>query len=78
MPKRYFSAEALDSDDFDIPFTHAEGELVYDAKTWDGRWATMTEVSFTNATDGKLGIGYGQKYIRQANGELWLAEEQTA
>lgn len=69
MPQRYLSAEALDVDDFGVPFTHAVGEHVYDAKTHDGPWATMSQISFDVYGVG-LGLGVGQQYERQANGEL--------
>lgn len=74
-PVRYVSAEAMSADDFDVPFTKAEGEIVYDAMTrrpngLPGPWATMTEASFKEHGYGKLGLGLGQKYQRQANGQL--------
>jgi hypothetical protein len=74
-PVRYLSAESMTADDFGIPFTMAEGEIVYDAMTKrpDGRggpWATMTEASFRVHGMGRVGLGIGQKYQRQANGQL--------
>lgn len=67
---RYLSAEKMDKDDFGVPFTKKEGELVYDAKTVHGPWATMTAQSFMSYGVGKLGTGYGQKYKRNEAGEL--------
>lgn len=69
---RYVSAERLDKDDFGVPFTHAQGEVVYDAKTRLGPWATMTATSFHRHTSGSLGVGLGQKYVRDEHGQLWL------
>ena len=69
-PVRYLSAEDMTADDFGDRFTFAEGEIVYDAKTMQGPWATMTEKSFKVHGSGKLGLGLGQKYQRQANGQL--------
>lgn len=76
---RYISAEKMDRDDFQIPFTKKEGEVVYDAAT-EGRggragpWATMTQESFELHGLGRLGLGLGQKYVRNAAGELHKVE----
>lgn len=69
-PQRYLSAEKMKADDFGQAFTMKEGELVYDAKTLQGPWATMTEASYRLYGCGKLGLGHGQCYKRQANGQL--------
>lgn len=71
---RYLSAEKMSKDDFDIPFTNKPGEVIYDAKTKMGPWATMTQASFEKHAFGRLGQGFGQKYIRQENGELHKVE----
>lgn len=73
---RYLSAEKMSKDDFDVPFTMAEGEIIYDAKTKlpNGCWATMTEMSWQFYGAGKLGQGFGQKYRRNAAGELHKVE----
>ena len=71
---RYLSAEAMSKDDFDIPFTKQTGEVIYDAKTKFGPWATMTEASYRTYGVGVLGIGFGQKYIRDEQGHLNLVE----
>jgi hypothetical protein len=71
---RYLSAEKLAHDDFEQPFTGAVGEVVYDAATWMGPWATMTEASFAVYGRGKLGLGLGQKYVRNAEGHLVKVE----
>ena len=74
MSRRYLSAERMSKDDFGIPFTKETGEVVYDAVTQDGRWATMTVASFMLYSKQLLGIGLGQKYTRRENGELHLTE----
>ena len=74
---RYLSAmEKMSKDDFDVPFTMAEGEIIYDAKTnlSNGCWATMTEMSWQFFGAGKLGQGFGQKYRRNVAGELHKVE----
>lgn len=73
-PVRYLSAERMTADDFGDPFTFKEGELVYDAKTKQGPWATMTASNYRMYGLGKLGLGFGQKYQRQANGQLHKVE----
>lgn len=71
---RYYSAEVMHKDDFDIPFTKKPGEVIYDAKTRMGPWATMTQASFDVYGIGVLGIGYGQKYVRDEHGHLNCVE----
>ena len=61
-------------DDYDVAFTMRPGEEVFDAKTRQGPWATMTRRSFDLHSTGILGLGRGQRYVRQANGELHLTE----
>lgn len=74
-PERYVSAERMAADDFGRRFTMKEGEVVYDAMTKHrGQWATMTQTSYKAHGAGKLGTGYGQKYVRQANGQLHKVE----
>ena len=70
---RYLSAEKLAADDFGVPFTGEVGEVVYDAKTHVGSWATMSDTSFL-AHGVRVGTGWGQKYVRQQNGELHKVE----
>ena len=72
---RYLSAEKATKDDFGIPFTGTAGEVVYDARTKMGPWAMMTEQSWKLYGAGLLGVGYGQKYVRNERGELHLMEE---
>lgn len=76
---RYLSAEKMSFDDFGEPFTKQEGEVVYDSATrgHNGRmsqWATMTQKSYDEKGYGKLGLGFGQKYVRNAVGEFHKVE----
>lgn len=75
---RYLSAEKMDADDFGDPFTKKEGEVVYDSATMvagrRGPWATMTQESYNQWGAGRLGTGFGQKYVRNAAGELHKVE----
>lgn len=78
-PVRYLSAENKTEDDFGDPFTMQAGEVVYDAATesqggYKGPWACMTSQSYLMYGYGKLGTGYGQKYVRQENGQLIKVE----
>lgn len=74
--KRYISAEQAAQDDFGDKFTGKKGEVIYDAKTAYGPWAMMTETSWkTHGNPRKaLGLGWGQKYVRNAEGHLIQAE----
>lgn len=71
---RYLSAEKRTHDDFARAFTMKPGEVVYDAATRMGPWATMTEASWKAHGRGVLGLGRGQKYVRNAAGELHKVE----
>jgi hypothetical protein len=72
---RYLTAENMTKDDFGHGFTNQKGEVIYDARTkYRGQWATMTEDSFKIHGHGLLGQGFGQKYVRQENGELHKVE----
>lgn len=76
MTDRYLSAEKMSHDDFGLKFTNETGEVIYDAATkYHGRWATMTQDSYDlHAMPHGLGLGKGQKYVRQENGELHKVE----
>lgn len=72
---RYISAETLSEDDFGDRITFEVGEVIWDAKTQMGPWATMTQKSFNmnahkSVRENGPGTGRGQKYVRQSNGEL--------
>jgi len=71
---RYLSAESLKADDFGHLFTFQRGELVYDAKTVHGPWATMTHDSWLANSTRELGTGRGQCYRRADDGKLYLIE----
>ena len=76
-PVRYLSAENLDQDDFGDAITHYPGEVVWDAKTQMGPWATMTEKSFNqhahkHVRENGGAQGWGQKYVSWDNG--WLVK----
>ena len=78
MADRYLSAEKMSQDDFGEKFTNEPGEVIYDAATKLSCWATMTQKSYDlYARPGGLGIGKGQKYIRQQNGELHKEDDRT-
>jgi len=46
--------------------------VFYDAATIYGPWAFMTETSWVNHGNGRLGLGFGQKYQKQSDGVTWL------
>jgi hypothetical protein len=46
-------------------------KLFFDAKTTQGPWGTLCEECFERHTYGELGLGFGQRYEKQANGK-WL------
>lgn len=66
---RYYSAEKMTKDDFGEPITGQVGEVIYDAKTNQGPWATMTSLSWMQHSR-KIGHGLGQKYVRNEEGHL--------
>lgn len=68
---RYWLSPVPAEDDFNDPII---GDTIYDARTVYGPWALMTPASFSLHTDGRLGTGYGQRYVRQADGR-WLCVE---
>lgn len=76
MTTRFTGAEKLHADDFQIPFTHKEGEIIYDAATKYGPWATMTQESFDRIGRGKLGLGCGQNIAATPRGSCsrWRAD----
>lgn len=74
MAERYISAESMSEDNFGEKFSNTKGEIVYDARTRHGPWATMTQASFEAHGLGRLGTGWGQKYSRASSGELHKVE----
>jgi len=78
MADRYLSAEKMSQDDFGEKFTNEVGEVIYDAAAMNGAWATMTQKSYDlYGRPGGLGLGKGQKYVRQENGELHKEDDRT-
>lgn len=45
----------------------------YDAATKSGPWAIMCRGCFEAVGEGRLGIGYGQKYVKK--GDDWVKEK---
>lgn len=52
------------------------GDTIIDGKTTMGLWALMTPASWAqhSGTEGKLGLGRGQRYVKQPDGK-WLKVE---
>ena len=67
MGKVYWMGDLGETDDFGVVY----GEAMYDGKTVHGPWANMAEKSWRKHGCGKLGMGFGQKYEKQADGK-WL------
>jgi hypothetical protein len=61
------------NDDFGAPIKHEVGGIVIDGKTKAGPWALMNPTSHQLFGCG-LGLGLGQKYVKQADGR-WLKTE---
>ena len=70
--KKYWMSPLGDVDDFGVPY---EDEMI-DGKTHMGPWANMTPISWNHytGTKGRLGLGLGQRYKKQADGK-WLKVE---
>lgn len=49
------------------------GDVMYDARLADVGWGNWCEEAFTRY-GGRLGLGLGQKYVKQADGR-WLKVE---
>lgn len=64
------AADGSQLDDFDHPID----DVFIDGKTRMGPWACMSPTSFKVFGIGKLGLGFGQKYQKQADGR-WLKVE---
>jgi hypothetical protein len=71
MEKKYWVGSVPEHDDFGVRID----KVFYDAPTKQGPWATMAPLSWTkNARTPMLGTGYGQRYVKQADGK-WLKME---
>ena len=46
----------------------------YDARTLQGYWANMCFSCFNIRTDGQLGTGLGQKYVKRLDGKFEKVE----
>jgi hypothetical protein len=70
MAAKYWMSPLGDTDDFGDKYD----KVMYDGKTKMGPWANMTETSYKQFGIGRLGLGYGQKYEKQADGR-WMKVE---
>ena len=72
MSEVYWLSPVGEKDDFGSP---VENEII-DGKTTYGPWAMMTPTSWEQhgGTGGRLGLGLGQRYEKQADGR-WLKVE---
>jgi hypothetical protein len=68
--KKYWPGDIGSKDDFGKPIS----DVFYDGKTRVGQWAIMTPSSWQTYGVGRVGIGFAQKYRRQADGQ-WLKVE---
>lgn len=48
-------------------------DVFYDARTKFGSWANMDEHCFKEVGLGKLGVGFGQKYVKTESGK-WVKQ----
>lgn len=69
---RYWLSPVGSTDDFGQPIS----DVIIDAKTAYGPWALMSPASFQlhGGTNGRLGLGYGQRYVRQSDGRFLCVE----
>jgi len=68
--KVYWLSPVGEKDDFGSPIA----DEIIDGKTAMGPWALMTPKSFRLHGVGKLGLGLGQRYVKQDDGK-WLKVE---
>ncbi len=69
--KKYWLGTLPEKDDFGDPY---KGVMI-DGKTRMGPWANMTEASWAKYGIGRLGQGYGQKYVKEDATGKWLKVE---
>lgn len=50
------------------------GSVMYDGKIKDGPWAIMCEKAWEAYGCGRLGTGFGQKYLRNSDGDFYISE----
>ena len=65
--EKYWTGEVGEKDDFG----NVIGDEFIDGKTREGPWALMSMESWKVHGVRILGVGYGQRYKKQANGR-WL------
>jgi hypothetical protein len=71
MPKdRFWVGDVAEKDDFGDPI---KDEFI-DGRTKSGQWCIMTMKSWRRHSLGNLGLGWGQRYRKIANGQ-WLKVE---
>lgn len=51
------------------------GLVMYDARTKSGQWGNLCEKGFQTMTEGRLGVGWGQKYERETHTSPWVKTE---
>jgi hypothetical protein len=68
--EKYWAGNLSPKDDFGVKYD----VTMIDGKTIHGPWANMTLKSWRIHGVGKLGTGFGQKYVKQADGR-WLKVE---
>ena len=54
------------------------GAVMYDGKTRHGPWAIMGETAWELYGCGRLGAGFGQKYLRNEAGEFYISEGMSS
>ena len=67
---KYWTTPVKERDDIGDLIT----DTIIDGKTKRGPWAIMTPASFDIHGIGRLGTGFGQKYVKQQDGN-WLKVE---
>jgi len=68
----YWSTPLTENDSWGQPY----GDVMYDGKVraHNGYWANFSQASWEKYGCGILGIGWGQKYIKQSDGKWLLVE----
>ena len=70
--KKFYAGEPPENCDICAQaLAHENVGTFYDARTLNGRWATLCPYCVTEHTFGRLGAGWGQRYEKQPDGR-WL------
>jgi hypothetical protein len=69
--KRYWVGPVPERDDFGYPI---KTWFVDGVTKYSGKWAMMNPMSYVQHGIGRLGTGYGQRYVKQDDGK-WLKVE---